>query len=156
MKFELEEFHHNAPDEEMLGGMRRVANKLDKNSLTTREQNEHGKFHSTTMMIRFGSWFNALEKAGLQKTRTPANISEEDLFKNLEEIWIKIGRQPKFRETRSPLSKYSSDTYTRRFGSWRKALGKFVAYINNEENASSEEAMCNIGKSDLECRIAVI
>jgi hypothetical protein len=43
-----------------------------------------------------------------------------------------------------PLSKYSAPTYANRFGTWRKALEKFVAFINNEENISSEEAIKDI------------
>jgi len=84
---------------------------------------------------------NALERAGLQKTRTPANIPEEDLFRNLEEIWIKLGRQPKYAEVLKPLSKYHVGTYENRFGTWRKALEKFVTYINDEEDSSPEESI---------------
>jgi 5-methylcytosine-specific restriction endonuclease McrA len=73
--------------------------------------------------------------------RTPMNLSEEELFENLEEIWVKLGRQPKYTEMQKPLSKYSCSTYANRFGTWRKALEKFVAYINKEENASSEEML---------------
>ncbi len=47
------------------------------------EYNSNGKYSSTTYLRKFGSWFKDLEKAELQKTRTPANIPEEDLFKNL-------------------------------------------------------------------------
>ena len=39
---------------------------------------------------------------------------------------------------------YSPDTYAKRFGTWRQALEKFIAYINNEENISSEEAIKNL------------
>jgi len=103
----------------------------------------NGKYSSTTFLRRFGSWFVALEKVGLQKTRTPANIPEEELFKNIEEIWIKLGRQPRYAEVSKPLSKYSNGTYEKRFGTWRKALEKFVDYINNEENPSTEEVIEN-------------
>lgn len=34
---------------------------------------------------------------------------------------------------RKPLSKYVSSAYEYRFGTWRKALEKFVEYINQEE-----------------------
>lgn len=141
MKFELDDYNRNIPDNLLIEDLASVAKKLDKDSVTHEEYNLNGKYSSTTYLRRFGSWFNALEKAGLQKTRTPANIPEEDLFKNLEEIWIKIGRQPRYQEIQKPLSKYHAGTYENRFGTWRKALEKFVAYINNEENISSEEAI---------------
>ncbi|HBG81869.1 TPA: endonuclease [candidate division CPR2 bacterium] len=139
MKFELDNYHRNIPDDLLIEDLVSVAKKLGKGSITHEEYNLNGKYSSTTCLRRFGSWFNALEKAQLQKTRTPANIPEEDLFKNLEEIWIKLGRQPRYQEVQKPLSKYHAGTYENRFGTWRKALEKFISYINNEETVSSEE-----------------
>jgi len=65
----------------------------------------------------------------------------EDLFKNLEEVWIKLGHQPKSRDLIRPLSKHSWHTYAQRFGSWRKALEQFVEYINEEGKQLSEEGI---------------
>lgn len=144
MKFELDDYHRNIPDDILIEDLMEVAQKLDKPSVTHEEYNLNGKYSSTTYLRRFGGWFCALEKAGLQKTRTPANIPEEDLFSNLEEIWIKLGKQPRYGEVQKPLSKYHVGTYENRFGTWRKALEKFVAYINDEEIISSEEAIRNL------------
>jgi hypothetical protein len=141
MKFELKPFNRNTPNEELISDVKKVAAEINKNTITIDEYNEKGKFHATTLTRKFGSWFKVLELAGLQKSRSPLNISEEELFQNLEEIWIKLGRQPRYTETQKPLSKYSAGTYENRFGAWRKALEKFVTYINNEENISSEEAI---------------
>lgn len=140
MKFELEEYPRGITNDELIADLRRVAQELDKHSVTRDQQDERDKFHSTTFVRRFGSWFKALEKTGLQKTRN-LNITEEEFFQDLEETWAKLGRQPRYAEMRAPLSKYSSATYEKRFGTWRKALEKFVGYINNEENKSSEEAI---------------
>jgi 5-methylcytosine-specific restriction endonuclease McrA len=144
MKFELEEYHRGITDDELITELKRVALKLNKTALNRADNDDHGKYGTTTYIRRFGSWFNALEKAGLEKTRTPMNLPEEELFKNLEEIWIKLGRQPRYAEVQKPLSKYHVGTYENRYGTWRNALEKFVAYINNEENLSSEEAVKNI------------
>ena len=89
------------------------------------------------MQRRFGSWFKVLEKAGLKDSRSRLNISDEMLFKNIEEIWIKLGRQPKYSEVKKPLSKYSAGTYENRYGSFRKALEKFIEYVNSD--TTSEE-----------------
>ena len=140
MKFELEEYHRNITDDELVADLKRVATELSKDSITSDQYDERGKFSSNTFAKRFGSWLKALEKAGLQKTRN-YNITEEELFQNLEEIWIKLGRQPRREEVSTSISKYSSATYEYRFGTWLKALEKFVAYTNNEEKTSSEEAI---------------
>jgi 5-methylcytosine-specific restriction endonuclease McrA len=144
MKFELEEYHRGVTDEELITELQRVALELNKHALTRVENDERGKYGTTTYVRRFGSWFNALERAGLQKTRTPMNLPEEELYKNLEEVWIKLGRQPRYQEIQRPLSKYHVATYEHRFGTWRKALENFVAYINNEESTASEETIKNV------------
>ena len=144
MKFELEDYHRGITNEELIADLKRVALELNKNAISRCEYEEKGKYGTTTYIRRFGSWFNSLEKASLEKTRTPMNLSEEKLFQNLEEIWIKLGRQPRYAEVQKPLSKYHVGTYENRFGTWRKALGKFVAYVNNEENIPSEEAKYNV------------
>ncbi len=141
MKFQLEEYHRGITDEELIADLKLVALELNKTSVTQAENKERGKYGTTTHIRRFGSWYKAMEKAGLQKTRTPMNLPEEELYKNLEEVWIKLGRQPRYLELHKPISKYHVGTYEYRFGTWRKALEKFVAYINNEENTSSEEAI---------------
>jgi hypothetical protein len=139
MKFELDDYNRNVPDNLLIDDLVLVAKKLHKDSVTHEEYNSKGKYSSTTYQRRFGSWFKALEKAGLQKTRTPANIPEQDLFNNLEDIWIRLGRQPRYAEVHKTLSKYHVGTYEDRFGSWRKALEKFVSYINLDQEVSIEE-----------------
>jgi hypothetical protein len=146
MQFELNKYHRNVPDDELITDLKRVADELHK-SPTLDEYNELGAYHSTTLTRRFGSWFKVLEIAGLSKTRSPINISWEELFKNLEEVWIKLGRQPRYQEIQKPLSRYSAGTYENRFGTWRNALEEFVAYINKEEKSASEKA---IQKLDME------
>lgn len=139
MKFELDEYHRGITNDELINDLKRVAKELNKTAVSRTEYDERGKYGTTTHLRRFGSWFNSLEKAGLEKTRTPMNVPEEELFKNLEEIWIKLGRQPRYAEVQKPISKYHVGTYENRFGTYRKALERFVAYINNEDEASSEE-----------------
>ena len=95
MKFELEKYHRNTSDEELVTDLKRVATDLQK-SPTIDEYNERGTYHSTTLTRRFGSWFKVLENAGLSRTRSPLNIPEEELFQNLEEVWTKLGRQPRY------------------------------------------------------------
>src|SRR3970040_1420777 len=73
------------------------------------------KFNSHIFGRRFGGWLNALEKAGLQKTRN-YNVSDEEAFQNLENIWMKLGKQPRREDLCAPLSKYSGAFYEYRFG----------------------------------------
>jgi len=132
MKFQLESHNRNIPDQELIDDLARVAKELDQNKVTIDQYNDKGRFHNTTFNRRFGSWFKALEKAGLEKTRT-LNISNEELFENLVETWTKLGRQPKYNDLTKGISKYSSGTYEKRFGGWRKALEAFINWVNEGE-----------------------
>lgn len=134
MHFKLTKHHRNTSDESLISDIKNVAIMLKKDSVTIAEYELHGKYHPSTLQRRFGSWFKVLAKAGLEKTRSDINIPEEELFKNIEQVWIRLGRQPKYAEMTKPFSKYSARTYDSRFGSWIKALEKFVEYIdqNNE------------------------
>ncbi len=140
MKYELNFRNNNGSDQELLDDLNNITIKLGRDNLTAREYDELGKFSSTTISRRFGTWNIALEKARL-KIVFNANISEKDLFENLEDVWIKLGHQPQRRDMKQPLSKYSERGYISKFGSWRKALESFVEFVNNtyEEEASIEE-----------------
>jgi 5-methylcytosine-specific restriction endonuclease McrA len=138
MKYELKFRNKSGSDQELLDDLKRVASKLGTDNLIKREYDEHGNYSSTTIERRFGRWNNALEKAGLKIIYIP-NISEKELFQNLESVWIKLGCQPKRREMKQPLSKYSESGYVRKFGSWRNALEAFVEYINLDTDTNQTE-----------------
>ena len=115
-------------DDTLLADLKLVAEQIKK-SVTIEEYNERGQFGSTTLIRHFGSWFKALELACLPKTRN-LRISNEELFSNLIDIWTKFGQQPHYNDLTSQTSKYSSATYEKRFGTWRKALEAFVVWAN--------------------------
>ena len=117
----------------MIEDLQRVSDLLKQSTVTIDDYNQYGKFHATTLTRRFGSWFNCLSKASLKPSRSKIGITDEELFEEIEKVWVKLGKQPKYSEMRD-ISKYSVGTYEKRFGGLRKALEKFVEYINAEEN----------------------
>ncbi len=129
MKFELKPYKRNTPDQELLDDLKKVALKLGRDKITRTEYDENGVYSSGTLERRFGNWSNSLEKAGLQ-INVQRNISDTELFENIEEVWLQLGRQPLYVEIKQPLSKYSTTPYEKRFGSWLKALEAFVEFIN--------------------------
>jgi len=134
MKFELEPYHNDVKEQDVILDLKNVALKLNKNSVTQREYNEYGRYSHKTVYKKFGSWSNALSKAGLVlQSNIGTSISDEALFKNLEEVWIELARQPKYKDMAPPLSEYHASTYERRFGGWRKALQAFVDYVDQDE-----------------------
>lgn len=137
MKFELEPYNRNVPDEYLIKDMKDVSKKTRRNTVTMAEYERYGRSHPTTLTRRFRSWFNVLENAGLQASRSKFNIPDKELFDNIKDIWIFLGRRPWYAEVKMPISKYYASTYVKRFGSWRKALEAFIEYINDD---STEEA----------------
>lgn len=133
LKFELNEYHRNSSDSELIDDLKRVAALLNKDTVTLADYNQYGHFHSTTLTRRFGSWFTCLEKANLRYSRSKIGISDEDLFEDIESIWTQLGKQPSYSQM-SNMSKYSMGTYEKRFGGWRNALQAFVNYVNDYEH----------------------
>jgi hypothetical protein len=129
MKFELNLLNRNISNDEYINDVRRVANLLGLNSLGHEQYDEYSY---RPIANRFGSWNKALEAAGLNIGRY-RKIDDKELFKNIEEIWIKLGRQPLHDEINKNISKYSIGAYRNRFGSWSKVLEAFIKYINSEE-----------------------
>lgn len=106
------------------------------NEKTNRRLTQHlysslgGKYSPTTICNRFGGWNKALEKAGIEKS-VEQKISKESLLENLETVWTSLNRQPKSKEMKSPLSKYSTSPYRKQFGSFQKALEEFTNKANS-------------------------
>jgi 5-methylcytosine-specific restriction endonuclease McrA len=125
--------------DEIIDDIKSVANKLNKETITSFEYDSHGKFSSSAISHNFqGSWLKALNAAGLKKSRN-FGITNEEYFENIEMVWRLLGRQPKYQEMVKPLSKYSNGAYERRFGTWRNALSKFVESINDSEIIESDK-----------------
>lgn len=148
MKFELNDFHRNTSDEELLDDLKAVSNIINKDTVTMEEYNQYGKYHSTTLTRRFGSWFLCLQKAQLQMSRSKIGISNEALFDNIEKVWIKLGKQPSYTQMEE-YGEFSIGTYTKRFGGWRKALEAFVDYVNSTEIKIDESEPTSDTTSDV-------
>lgn len=115
---------------EVLDDLRRVANELQAKSVTKVQYDERGIFGATTILRKLGTWNKALEASGLEIANRQ-DISNDELFENIANIWTRLGRQPFGREVndKGGGSLFSLGTYEKRFGSWNKALVAFSDYI---------------------------
>lgn len=141
MKFELDTYHRNIADWQLIEDVIAAAKKMGKCTLTVTDYARHGKYHRSTFRKRFGSWFATLKKAGLEPVTAPRNaeeVNDEVLFKNLAVVWITLGRQPRRKDMRYPVSRFGYGAYVRYFGTWMNALRKFVAYKNIEPGCCDE------------------
>ncbi len=129
--------NRNVTNQDLLDDLLRVQSIID-SPISKSKYDELGKFSSGTIERRFGTWNKALKNAGIEVGQEK-NLSDEELFKNLEQVWIKLGRQPKYDEIKQPLSLYSIRPYHRRFGKWNNALHDFVKYINSATSEQQSE-----------------
>jgi hypothetical protein len=132
-RYVLKQYHKDVRDEELLDDLRRTAKMLGKDTVGMIEYREHGGFADTTVSRRFGSWNSALQRAGLgQSDFSRIEIPDEELFENLERVWATLGRQPVRRDMVRPTSNCSWRPYTRRFGTWPRALEAFTRWVKED------------------------
>lgn len=134
-------------DADIIKEMRSVMKKLGKTKLTIKEFDANAKINSSTVIRRFGKWNNALTIAGAEISNT--FYSDEELLSNIKDVWLKKGTQPSRRDMdNNELSRISSGTYLRRFGTWYKALESFITYIfETEDDASMDIPEIGSGSS---------
>ena len=132
MKFEYTEYHKSVSNDELISDLKATAKILNLSSLSMKEYDENGKYSSSAISRRFGTWNKALGAAKLDyRNRT---FSNQELFENLEKVWIKLGKQPTKRDMdNTVISEISSGAYLRRFGQWSNALKSFINHINEQE-----------------------
>ncbi len=136
MEFRVKLNKRNNLDKDLLGDLKKVAERIHKRSVTRAEYEKYGVFSSTTLENRFKTWTKALLKAGLEVNQH-RNISMEQLLENIAEVWMKLGKQPTYNDFNRTVSKYSIMPYVRNFGSWNDALVEFSKYVNSAKTNDS-------------------
>ena len=124
-------------EEDFFSDMKLIAKLLGKDFITTGEYEQYGRFDKSAMLHKYSSWDSLLQMAGLKSTPyrlgKGKEISDEELFQDIERVWIKLGRQPTINDVKNGEFNFAQNTFTRRFGGWRGALEAFVKYINSED-----------------------
>lgn len=134
--------------DEFVADVKNVAQLLNQTTLSTGEYKKHGKFHYLYPIKCHGiCWADVLKLADLKQTHFRLGhgkeITNEELFSDIERVWIKLGRQPTITDVKKGYFKFSQNTFCRRFGGWRKALVAFVEYINSDVNKSCCDELGN-------------
>ena len=146
MVFQFENTRPEFSDADLLNDMRRVAEKTGIRVLTQRVYNINGSYTATTVKKRFGTWRAGVTAAGLEPGSVQ-DITKEELFDNLREVWMKLGRQPRAIEMAAPISLYSRDPYVRRFGGWLQAMKGFCDSADQDNPANSYAERAELGPS---------
>lgn len=130
-------------DDELLEDLRRVAEEINRNTVPKKTYRKRGRFDDTTFNAHFQTWNAALSRAGLGISYE--KYSDEKLFENILVLWQHYGRQPRQKELEPWPSIISKNPYKRRFGSWKKALERFVEFANASEFENLRNEKINQG-----------
>ena len=152
MKFELKPYNRNISDEDFISDLKHVAFELKSDSLSVEEYNKNGKYHSSTLQRRFGSWAKALKLAGLQ-IRKNQKIEAEELINDLKRVAGILNKKSVTQNEYKSLGKYDSAPLVRTFGSWFKTPEKAglektrtLGVTNEEYFENLEELWTKLGR----------
>ena len=82
----------------------------------------------TTIQRHFDTWANFCKVAGLAP-RYSRSVKKEDLLHTLEEVWSKLGKQPRAKEMKQPLSPISISRYQKVFQkTWYEICLEFISW----------------------------
>ncbi|GAN33981.1 MAG: HNH endonuclease [Candidatus Brocadia sp. AMX2] len=122
--------------EELLSALRGFVDKNGTKYVASRDFCRWLGISPTTVERHFGKWSSLCNEAGISP-RYDRNIDHDYLFQNLETVWEKLGRQPRAKEMKQPLSPVSISKYQREFKkTWYEICLEFVSW---KSGASVEE-----------------
>jgi hypothetical protein len=124
-------------DDDLRNDIRNVATQLGIGSVPQRLYRLYGRYSTTAIKNRFGSWNAAIAQADLRSS-AERDVSETALFCNLQAVWVALGRQPRKRDMTRPTSRYTHHPYVKRWGGWLGAVRAFLASFEGEESATVE------------------
>ena len=134
--------------QEVLDELERVAKHFDYSHVRRKDFNKVAKIHSATVERYFGgSWSKAIlvlkerlkRKNISMSPNKRRNISEKELFEEMERIWRLAGHRPSKNEWAANDPKFSADTIYRRFGGWTNACLKFIEYKSGGPVTAGDE-----------------
>lgn len=112
--------------------IQRVAQEKGVKQLTRSEFSAESEISSWQIYQVFDGWREACELAGLEPYYQNIPIDDDVLFEEMRRVFLSYGSictRTKFHK----LSKYSVDTYKRRFGKWQEILFAFRQWLEHGE-----------------------
>lgn len=130
-------------DAELIAALRDFAKRNGRSHVSGRTFAAATGISETTVAKRFGTWRAFCERAGLAP-RYQRPVSRADLFENLERVWQALGRQPRAKEMKQPLSPISGSRYSKEFRvSWYQICLEFLAYKTGAPTSEIERESCS-------------
>ena len=116
---------------DLLTELKRVHALVGKEWLTSDDFNAHSVTSEEAIRRRFGTFRRGLDAAGIPNHPFKARqLTDQQCFENIAEVWTHYGRPPQYRETFVEPSRIQGKAYVIRWGTWRKALQAFVDWAD--------------------------
>lgn len=112
-------------EDECISELQRVSNLLGRKALSSKEFSKHARFTSKPVSERFGSWQNALQRAGLElceQSKREIHLSEEECVQELKRIAQLLGQSHLTAAEFDANARFSSYRVQRVFKRWHEAL----------------------------------
>lgn len=145
MKFELNEYHRQLTDEEIIQDIIEIAQRLCTDYMSIATYKKEGKYSQTAIQCHFGTWKKALEIAGLRTERTKQEmkrISDEQYFEDLKRVAELIKKETVPYNEYKIYGEYSAEHIINRFGKWNIALEKAGLKITGFSKDKITEQQC--------------
>ena len=125
-------------DLELIERLRALAQALGRTFVSSRAFSEATGIAEATITNHFGTWKAFCQAAGLSP-RYHRAVSRDALFENLEQVWQTLGRQPRAKEMKQPLSPISISQYQRVFQkTWYEICLEFLSWKSGASVAEIE------------------
>jgi hypothetical protein len=129
------------PESELREDSRRAAEIVD-GQPSLQEYNQHGKFSSSTIYNRLGTFTELAEEMGF----TTKKITREELKENLKQVAESVDGSPTEKDY-NKHGEYSARTVRNRFGSWSSALTEIGLTPNRDiPDELLLEDICRVGE----------
>lgn len=132
MEFEYIDKTNKISDEDIISDLLYVKNEiLKRDTIIIKEYTQYGKYGRKAIKNHFGSWNNLLDKIGIKKIRIYKHLTKEEIFCIIENLWIKLQRQPNMREFES-MTQHTKKIIMSNFGKWSDCLKQFIEWENKK------------------------
>jgi len=113
--------------EELLGTLRQFADEKQLKYIASDDFCKWLGISPTTISRHFGAWSTFCKEAGLNP-RYDRTDDKDILLENLGSVWEALGRQPRSKEMKQPLSAVSNSRYLKVFGNWYQTCLEFLSW----------------------------
>lgn len=129
-------------EDDLLSELNRLSNELGR-SPTTGDMDELGEFSTPPYFDRFGSWYAALEAAGLEAPLRFEDVSRDQLISEVHRLAQLRNEAPQIFDVRDH-SPYRPRWFYREFGSWQATLEAAGFKPNRFTDVSDAELLAEI------------